>query len=776
MSLRQSQVCSLPTVFTFIFALMLSTLFQDARAENVSTEEWNIAADSVVRYEDPSSIVAQGNVILEKKEKLPPKPPQTSTILNSWSDLLEEESREEIEVTADEAIEISEPTYETTVVIKADWLVYDVEVGTIKVKGNVHIKTAEDELFAKEGSLSLENETGTFTDATILREELSMHLEGASIEKTGFDTYRIVDGWVITCKLEEGQTPPWSFSSSQVDVRPGGYAVLKHAKFNIKDVPVLYSPYLIVPVKNTRQSGFLFPEFSTSDNNGFGFNLPYFLNISESTDITFYPEYLEKRGFKPGLEFRYVESVSGKGAFNADYLDDDLTIDDLNDSDFTHDNSNRYWVRGKVDHTFGSSWQSRLDVDIVSDQDYLTEFEGGMTGFNNSQEKYLDVFGRGFQNQTSEFRENTFKTLRTWSGMSLEASLFGINEANTDASENNTPLWELPRVDFSGVVPIGDTNFDFDWNADYVDYWREDGIGGHRFDLHPTVAAPIPLSGYLESRAQVGLRDTFYIVQTYGDAEWNEDDTQNRLIPDFEVDVATTFERDFFSNSGDTKQFSHQFRPFVQYNYIPDVDQDDLPYFDSVDDISEQNTISYGIDNFFDIFNTSSDNKEKSRDFGEFKIEQSYDLMSSASDEPFSEVFAKLRLYPLEKMSLWFKTYYDVYDKLFTSHNVEANYTNSRGDYFMLEYSFKEADDIEKINEIEQINASVRTHVIGPWFVGAEIEQSISEDETVKANGSLIYQAPCWSVEFETRYTPLDTTYYLMFNLANIGIPIGINM
>lgn len=760
--------------FRLMFALIPFVLFgsitQQAKAEEVSTEKWDISADKVIRYENPSSIVAQGNVTLIKKEQLPPTPKKAKISTTAWTELLEEEIVTP-EIVADEVTQESVPEFRTTITIRADWMVYDVELESIKAKGNLEITTKEDKLYAKEGTLNLINETGKFGDATILREEGSLHLEGKSIEKTGFDTYRIVDGWVITCKIEEGETPPWSFASSSVDVKPGGYAVLKHARFKIKDIPVLYSPYLIVPVKNTRQTGFLFPEFSTSDNNGFGFNLPFFLNISESADATFYPEYLTDRGFMPGLEFRYVSSVIDKGAFTANYLDDKLSdpseIEYYRETGYTHDNSDRYWVRGKADHTF-AGWQSRLDLDIVSDQDYLREFDSGVTGFSTSQDQYLDVFGRGFQNRTDTLRQNTFKILNSWDGISLEASLFTINDADTNSSDTNTPLWKLPAIDFSGAVPIGETSLSFDWNADYVDYWRDDGIGGHRFDIKPSISTPIPLGAYLESRAELALRDTFYIVQTYGEAEWDNDDTQNRLMPEFEADLATTLARDFYKGGSTNRSFNHRMRPFVNYFYNPDVNQDDLPDFDDVDFIPERNLISYGIDNFFDAFSTDSDNQETRREYGYLKIEQSYDLSNQNFDDPFSEIYAKLRWRPVRNAALTYKTFFDVYDSDFTSHTVESSYTNSRGDFFGLDYSYKDDEDID------QINAILRTRIFSKWLVGGEVEHSISNDETARANVSLTYLALCWSVKVETRYTPEDTTYMLLFNLANIGFPIGV--
>lgn len=775
-------------VYTFgLFSLFfVTTDNSQVYAEQVTTEEWNISADKIIRYDEPASIIAQGNVILEKKEKIPPMTMAEKLEQDSWADLLEEGPLEK-ELTALEVEQNQEPEFKTTMTIKADWMAYDVEMESIKAKGNLNITTEDDQLVAKEGNLNLATETGQFADATIIREEYSMHLEGKSIEKTGFDTYRIIDGWVITCKLEDGQTPPWSFASSRADIRDGGYAVMKNARFKIKDFPILYSPYMIVPVKNQRQTGFLLPQLSTSSNSGFGFNLPFFLNLSDSADATFHPEYYTERGLLAGLELRYATNENSKGMFTVSYLDDALSdpseTEYYSDTGYTHDNSERYWIRAKGDQTFGN-WQSRLDLDIVSDQDYLKEFANSATGFESSYSDYLKAFGRSFQNQTEVNRQNTLKVLRTWSGISLEANLLGINEVSTEASDTDTPLWKLPSIDFTGTLPIENTLFTLGWDADYVNYWREDGVSGQRVDLHPSISTPIPMGAYLESRAEVSIRDTFYMIEPQGDAEWAYDDTQNRFIGEFETEIATTLEKDFFSTETALRTINHQLRPYLQYNYIPDVDQDELPYFDDVDRIYETNAFTYGLDNYFDIFKIRGDGQETRTDYLFVTVEQAYSVLDDDSDEPFSDVYLKIDWDPTSHANLLYKTYYDVYDSDFNSHSFEGNYTSSRGDSISLEYSFLKytsySYDTEGLlitseAEVEQINGTLRANLTNGWFAETEIEHSISLDETIKANGALIYEAPCWSVKLETRYTEEDTVYMVEFNLANIGNPLGIN-
>lgn len=740
------------------------------QADTMQTDEWQIEADKVLRFENPKSIIAEGNVVLTKLKILPPKQEKSDSEVSDWALLLEEDDVQNVvEIVTQETPVDAEPRYKKEITIKADWIAYDVEENNIKAKGHVSISNDTDSLTAEEGVLDLDTETGTFREATILRDSMDLHLEGQTIKKTGVNTYVIEDGWVVTCKVEENNSPPWSFAASETKVTQGEYAIMKHATFRIKDVPVLYTPWLMVPVGNKRQTGILFPEISSSDRNGFGINLPLFVNLSDSSDITLYPEYFAKRGFMPSMEYRYVLGVQQKASIMGTYLYDELSDPSetsyWEDTGYTHTNQDRYWIRGKLDHDFKNAVSTRVDLDIVSDRDYLTEFNGGMTGFEDSNNSFRDVFGRGFQNKTSDQRNNSFKVLKSWDEMALEGVFLGINDVRQDKT-SPTPLWKLPSIDFTGSKPIGDTTLTLDWDTGYVNYYREEGVGGHRFDIYPRLSAPLPLGPYLESRAEAGIRDTFYSVQTYGDGVWEQNDTPNRLLADFHTEVGTTLLRDFTLDMGNSSGISHSFRPYVAYDFLSDTDQEDLPIFDSVDRIGELNAISYGIDNFFDLFGT----KNGEREYGHLKISQSYDLRSESSDEPFSAVNVKIRWNPVKSARLIYKTDIDVYGDGFVTHSLESSYFNSRGDSVSVDYRY----DI--LDNTDQINADIRARLFDTVFASYAIEHSISQSETIEQNISLMYQPACWSVELTSRYTPDDHTVMILFNLANIGTPLGMKL
>lgn len=748
-------------------------------SQAVTTEEWDITADKITRYDNPESIVAEGNIVLVKRKKMPPRQKSQKQEVSEWWELLEEEEPE-AEVTPEDITEELKPVYKKEITIKADWMAYDVTLSTIKARGNVYVEADGQSISAEQAVVNLEQETGTFKKATLLGTEKDLHLEGEVIEKIGFKTYHIEDGWIITCKLPEGKKAPWSFAASDAIIEQDGYAKLKHARFRIKDVPVLYSPWLMLPSKNKRETGFLLPEISTGENSGFGFNLPFFWNISDSTDLTLYTQYFANRGYMPSLEFRYVTSPSDKGLALGSYINDDLSdpseTEYYEDTGFTHDNQDRYWFRAKADQDI-VGWTSRLDIDIVSDRDYLREFNTGLTGFQTNNEQFTDVFGRSLENKTDDQRTNKFAMQKSWGAQSFTGQFLGINDVREDEVveegelPRTTPLWNLPSLDYTGTLPFEDFyDLTLQWDATYYNFWREEGIGGHRFDIHPTLSAPLPISQYLESRAEVGVRDTYYMIQEYGEYEWENDDTQNRLLYDLHAEVGTTLMRSF-AMTGSTRSdgFTHEVRPYVDYDFIPDEDQSELPNWTGVENVSEKNDVSYGIDNFFNGFSNDTSSGNEDVDYGWFKIKQSYSFIDDDEDEPFSDINVDLKWIPLRFLELQYKTDFDVYDSMFVKHDLDGSYRTRRGDLFRLEYYFT---DYEGSSRTEQVNAWLEAALFSSFRAKLGVEHSIANDETNQATIALLYQALCWSVELGSQYTPEETSFMLIFNLANLGSPL----
>ncbi len=65
-----------------------------------------------------------------------------------------------------------------------------------------------------------------------------------------------------------------------------GEIKLRKGFLRIKDVPIIYTPYLKVPLRSSkRKSGFLHPSYVNTNNLGFGLKVPYYFNISANKDL-----------------------------------------------------------------------------------------------------------------------------------------------------------------------------------------------------------------------------------------------------------------------------------------------------------------------------------------------------------------------------------------------------------------------------------------------------------------------------------------------------------
>ena len=329
-----------------------------------------------------------------------------------------------------------------------------------------------------------------------------------------------------------------------------GYGTVQHGALWAKNVPVLYSPYLIFPTKRKRQSGLLFPELGTSDRKGFRFSQPYFWAISENTDATFYWDHMQKRGEKVGAEYRYVLDPQSKGALMFDLLDDREIDNGIGDSSakwgFTDDdvlrpNSDRYWFRMKADQRLPYYFTGKLDLDIVSDQDYLPEFRDGYTGFDRTENYFSGYFGRGFDDYTDDVRKNQLNFNRSWTGFSLNAAAQYFDDVVLRRQSDIDPtLQRLPFIEFDAPRQrIRQSSFYFDLDSEYTYFYRKDGQTGHRTDILPRIYLPLAVRNYFTFEPSVGVRETFWALDRIEEERLEGDRVHNRLIPDVKTDLIT---------------------------------------------------------------------------------------------------------------------------------------------------------------------------------------------------------------------------------------------
>jgi LPS-assembly protein len=120
----------------------------------------------------------------------------------------------------------------------------------------------------------------------------------------------------------------WRISASNIDLdHDAERGSARNVVLRIKDIPVLYLPYLSFPLSDTRKTGFLAPGFGSTNNHGFEILTPLYLNLAPQMDATITPRLLTDSGVMGMGEFRYLLS-NGEGKINAEYLPSDNEYDD----------------------------------------------------------------------------------------------------------------------------------------------------------------------------------------------------------------------------------------------------------------------------------------------------------------------------------------------------------------------------------------------------------------------------------------------------------------
>jgi len=725
--------------FFYLQALLFIFPLHTPAADRLSATPWEIAADRISYQQEPKGVVAEGNVFVKQQE----------------------------------------PAAAEKLIIRADRLYYDIEQDMVDAAGDLSIMLGDDKVTAEKGMFNLESQTGSFHDATMFRAENNLHLSGRLLEKTGAQTYHFEDSWLTTCPVTEDKPPPWSIHSADTRITVEGYARLKHASFQIRNTPVFYLPYLLLPANSSRKTGFLFPEFSQSERNGAGLLTPFFIDLSPSSDITLYPGYLAKRGPMGGVEWRYVADYRSLGIFAFNFLADrteDTPADDYKEDGFLRTNHDRYWFRGKADHDFGNNLFGRLDLDLVSDRDYLQEFYGGLIGFGKANDDFLEAFQRGFQTESIQLRENTLQLSKIWPSMDLNGELRLINDARHEPTVP-TPLWALPSLAFSGEMPIRQTPLDLVWESEYVYYWREKGLGAHRLDLHPRLVSPLPLGAYLDAIISGGVRETLYLAEVHDDAppaDWSGDHGAERTLYDIDLSVNTTLVRDYAIPFGPPAPWRHMVRPEIGYTYIPAANQDHLPELDDTDRIAARDWISYGINNYLAWMGSIND-KAVSPTYSSLKISQVYD--NRADQHPFSDLLVKFAVFPFNDFTIQYETSISMYGRGATHYNLKSRYADSRDNRFILDYRYKKRQDMaepyffldEPADSVHELNADLAIGLTNKLSARFDINHSFSANRVVRSSYHLIYHPACWSLEMVATDTEDDFGVMLVFSLSGIG-------
>ncbi len=237
---------------------------------------------------------------------------------------------------------------------RADYYERSLEANHLKGKGNAWVKIEDQEIWADEievdfqtnqgiakrnvrltrGSVTLIGTRAQFNikgpDAFFENATLSngtLVLTGDSIQRLDYGEYEVSEGTYTNCNtnlVDPSHTGEcsfdWKISGRRFRLTLEGYAHFYDVVVNAKSVPLLYTPYIILPVKSKRQSGILMPSFPFTATLGSGTSIPVFFALGSWHDLLVTPTFYSSTGLHLAFNYRYVFSDTKQGAVNLAFL------------------------------------------------------------------------------------------------------------------------------------------------------------------------------------------------------------------------------------------------------------------------------------------------------------------------------------------------------------------------------------------------------------------------------------------------------------------------
>jgi len=476
--------------------------------------------------------------------------------------------------------------------VDADSMEYAEAERKIIAKGNVRVVMENRSLFADEVAVDLDDQVVVATGHVLLMEGLNrlegdrieynygtnlgvitngrafltpgVTFSGVEIRREGERQYRVRDARFTTCRLcqPEPQALDWEFRADEATVYQDEFLISRNTSLWVMGIPALFSPIGGFPI-GPRRTGFLIPRFAYGNSDGFVVKQPFFWAISPSQDLTLTGIYRTKRGFELPGDYRYILAEDSRGELTGRYLYDTTP---------TAPQKNRWELKWMHDQVLAPTWSLKADVQAQSDQTLQRDF----------------VDTPILQRTQRTLPSNAFITQATPQYM-----LLGLVNVTRDLSQTSeTRTWRLPEVGFQWLPsPVGETPLLVEGQTSAVYLTQNTAENTARFDLYPGLGLPLTLTPWLTAASGVAFRETVYSEKAGGSG------ATNRTLVDLGERFASRFARRFDEPGFGLQRLTHVVEPALAYRYVPWVNQQSLPQFDTTDFVSGQNRLTYQLTN-----------------------------------------------------------------------------------------------------------------------------------------------------------------------------------
>ena len=677
-----------------------------------------------------------------QQELLPPRAADEESPLFVDADRIRGRQEREIEATGNVHLRRAGEA------VFADYLRYDFVEQEVVARGNLRFERDGVVVTGQGLRYNLADSVGEMDQAEYFMLQPKARGTASRLASEGRSKVHIEDATYTTCDVGDDD---WHLSARKIDLdRNRDLGVARNASVVFKGVPILYSPYLDFSLSGSRKSGLLPPSVGQTAQSGFEVTTPYYFNLAPNYDATIFPRYMSRRGLQLGGEFRYLQP-SLNGEVQLQYMNDDKLREEQ-----------RYAYALRHNQRFGANTTGYVNLLGVSDDFYFTDLSNQIaaTSLTNLPREAGVSYDGSWWNLSARVQE--FQTLQ-------------------DAAEPITPPYaRLPQISLLATrpTPVG---LDVNVFGELVNFQHPTLVSARRDTLYPSLILPLRTS-YFYFTPKVGYHYTHYSYD--GDIP----PPQTRQLPIYSVDSAITYEREttFFGSN-----FTQTLEPRLYYVYIPFVEQDQLPVFDTsqadfnLTQIFSENQFTGGdrINNA-DQLTAAVSSRLLDPVTGVERIRvtlaQRYyfapQLVTLPDQEPRSDDRSDVLLGAEGKLgTAWtfnmLMQYGATDDQIEMSHHA-LQYRPEPGKVLNMAYRYRRGEQ-------EQVDFSTQWPLSAQWSALARWNYSLAADKVLEGLAGFEYNAGCWTTRlvahhFVNSADDYSTSFFVQLELSGVS-RIGLN-
>ncbi|MFZ4857624.1 MAG: LPS-assembly protein LptD, partial [Desulfuromonadaceae bacterium] len=520
--------------------------------------------------------------------------------------------------------------------------------------------------------------------------------------------------------------------------------------FYVKNVPVLYLPWMAFPILNGKTSGLLRPRYEKSRKKGKMLDVPLYLVISPSQDLLLDIYLMSLRGVGTALNYRYIRTRGSEGSVNLYQVDDKV------------EKKWRWYLAQEHKEIFSPDANLRMTVNLTSDSAFLSDY-GEKVGTYNRQSS-----------------DTIINTLNIWHNYALTSYLRYSDNLYT--KDNKATLQALPSLGGAAVrQSLFSAPLYVDFDGTIENLYRQTAPSGQRLNMFPRITVYPYKSDVLQTELYTGLHVRGYATDNRDSSVNRASDTD--LLPEAGARISTSLTRVYDTDFTTLQKVRHEIIPELRYNFIPERNQQHLPYYDYTDRMITQNAGALSVANLISGKFVTGESAEY-RDISRIKLGADYlfsgerrDLLTLVeSQRPWSDLILETDTWLTKMLRFTFDTRYNFYENHVSTTEAGIEVDDRQANTFGISYQKARSTPatltgtvpVPPQNGVEYMEGRFSTMAIRPLKLSYSTRYSLDGKEALSSEYIAEYRHKCWSLIIGIHQRPGNNSYSVNFTLAGL--------